>query len=300
MFWTECRPKTASSLTWAAPPVLPVYTCRASSCVRWRRSWPASARQTQRPQGRPTVRGASGRPVQHETVADEAAASRPCSALQAPALAELSTGPPLPGHPPAAGAGPTGALRIRQLTQEMWSERLKGVQRSVDVWQLLLRWAGPVGWSGRETAGHDRGSEAGAGTPVGDTVGSMPLLWVICAVLVAPASLRGPCTPQRAPPAAGHARGRLRLAQVLQPLPQVGAHQVRARPPRRGEARAGWGCVVSRQSRRAAQRMHALLDAPPALPGHACSWLLLPASALVSHTLPSTLRPFPQPGPQPV
>lgn len=24
----------------------------------------------------------------------------------------------------------------------MWSERLKGVQRSVDVWQLLLRWAG--------------------------------------------------------------------------------------------------------------------------------------------------------------
>lgn len=46
------------------------------------------------------------------------------------------------GYLPASRAG---AVRGRALMQEMWSGRLRGVQRNVEVWQALLR-CGAAGW----------------------------------------------------------------------------------------------------------------------------------------------------------
>lgn len=45
------------------------------------------------------------------------------------------------GGGPGGGAEPGHAAVVKRLTQAMWNGRLRGVQRNVEVWQALLRWA---------------------------------------------------------------------------------------------------------------------------------------------------------------
>jgi hypothetical protein len=125
-----------------------------------------------------------------------------------------------------------GATRSRELMQAMWAGRLRGVQRNVEVWQALLRWAAAAA-AAAAAAWH--------------------------APLAAAQPLRQPPPPARAPPHsvlprlfrppfqcaapdAGDARGLRHLAQVCQPVPQERAHE-----PERGHPGAPAGLRARRR-----------------------------------------------------
>ena len=58
------------------------------------------------------------------------------------------------------------APRIKQLTHSMWDGRLRGVQRNVEVWQAILRWAGPaLRWGGSWGRRPARGGAARTAQP---------------------------------------------------------------------------------------------------------------------------------------